>query len=164
MQSTLSGILRHVYRIYVYYICMCISVSLYFCWEIMITISFTQSSIPSSTRQPCIGGNGTRSRSICIYMPTCTNSTSYISLKLYMIRADIYIYIDLEMQTNNFRGVNLVWNIWGELERLGYVLFTCPSRTHMFLFRGTGICGFSLWRLMLKALLVFFRWVAIPGV
>lgn len=29
---------------------------------------------------------------VYIYIATCTNSVSYISLKLYMIRADVYIY------------------------------------------------------------------------
>ena len=180
MQSTHSGILRHVYRIYVYmYICI-LNMYMYQCIFIFflkdhdndLFYSEFYPFINSSTlhwggkpiicdRSFCIKGS-TRylserqsTRSICIYIPTCTTCFLYFFETLHDTCRYVYIIICWSRDTNNFSGGQFGMKyFWGTGE-IGYVLFTCPSRTHMFLFLGTGICGFSLWRLMLKALLVF---------
>lgn len=128
-----------VYKCILYmYVYQCIFI---FVWEIIITISFTQSSIPSSTHQPCIWGesgsfataplvskentrylSGRQStRSIYIYTNMYQLCFLYFFETLHDTCRYVYIIICWSRDTNKtiFRGVNLVWNIFGELERLG---------------------------------------------
>lgn len=126
---------------------MCIYI---FFGEIMITISFTQSSIPSSTHQPCIGGSGSFATAILVSSEkpgTCLRDSTR---SIYIIY--IYQHVPTVFPTFFLKSYMIDAQFFGGQFGMKYFWGTGVLGV---LFRGTGICGFSLWRLMLKALLVF---------
>ena len=120
--------------------------------------SYTRSSIPSSTHQPCFGGNGTQvtwfpsRKDAGTWLRESTRSI-YIHITSYYVYMSLYVHIYVYMyRCQHVQGVCSICVFY--MIHVYYIFFG----PHTFPFIGTGICGFSLLRLMLKALPCFFRW------